>query len=159
MSENGSALGGFRFFLVYFGEHPFRPSGRQRNFLKLVCDKTSQNFLADIFLRTFFIPLFGATIIIVSFLRFGSYGATALPANEHISKWVFFLARFFRTRTICHDFLTRFKKFLWNHRLMLSVIHFPVVFENTIIKRIGKYALDIGNGKHVFLSTQQAGGS
>ena len=42
--------------------------------------------------------LFCATIIVMSFLRFGSYGATALSANEHISKRIFLLARLFRAR-------------------------------------------------------------
>ncbi|MCX6785329.1 MAG: hypothetical protein NTZ18_00565 [Candidatus Komeilibacteria bacterium] len=127
--------------------------------MKLVFNFLRQNFLADIFLATFFIPLFSATIIVMSFLRFGSYGATALATIEHISKWIFFLTRLFRTRAIRHHSLTRFKKFLCYHWLVFSVIHFAVIFEHAIIKRFRKYILDIRNGKHIFPAAQQAGDS
>src|SRR3989338_5951489 len=82
LSENGSALGGFRFFLVEFREHPLRPSGRQRNFLNLVRNLACQNFLTDIFLRALLIFLFGTAIVVMAFLRFGSDGAPALAALE-----------------------------------------------------------------------------
>src|SRR3989338_4936721 len=72
---------------------------------------------------------------------------------------MFFLARLFRARAIRHHFLARFKKFLCNHWLMLSVVKFTVVFEYAVIKRIGKYALDIGDGKHISFGTAVSGES
>ncbi|MGB2762471.1 MAG: hypothetical protein WBC21_02920 [Minisyncoccales bacterium] len=100
--------------------------------------------------------LFGASVIIVSFVGFGSYGAAALAAFKKRAKSVFFLASLHFVRFGFHYFLAFIKKFLCNRWLVYSLVEFSVEIKSSIVKRIFQKHLDIGNGKNFAASANQA---
>src|SRR3990167_8548478 len=94
-----------------FGNHPFCPIERQRNFFDFLLNLRSDELLADIFLSTRIFP-FSTSQIVMTFLCFGSDKTATFSATEKSAVNVRFqtLAMWFRFSA--HHFGNGIKKFL-----------------------------------------------
>lgn len=143
------------FFFFKFLYHPISSIIGQRNFLKFLFDLFSDDFLANISLRARSFP-FCATQIIVSFLSFGSDKTTAFSATKHSSIDVWFYFSCFLAYFFISLLLELGQKVSFDNRFVLSFVVFAIVSCHSVIERILKKILIIGDRKQFAFSSSQS---